>query len=253
MRYVVLIFVCCWSLMCQAHAKSQTDISNITLYADASLASVLGSLTRHYTRQHQSSFLVQYGSLKQLGEGLYQNGMPEIILAISKKDLEAVIANKPYNTKQLVPLAKNSLVLAAHEEHPALAKGKNLKDWLSYVDVDHKLVVVDPDIEVLGALSRSALEAFGWWGAHTNERLYAYNRQVAIQMLEKSTNIGMLFMSDVTPHPTLQVLVSVPASLYRSVEYVACIRKNASEEAHAFFSFLKSKESDDIWKQYHLR
>lgn len=237
----------------EAYANQKADLQNITIYADSSLAPPLSDIIHLYTRTHGRSFIMQYGPIKELKESAAGETPPDIFISMFQESLQELVEKKAYRFSSPNPIASNYLVIGAYEEHPALTQIQAQKDWLSYVNEHHKLVIVDPDIEPLGDYSKIALEKLGWWSTHEDQRLYAYNRQIALQMLDKSTNLGILYISDVILHPSIFKLSKVPQDLYPTIRYYAITHEKASKEALDFQQFLTSHHAQEIWKKYDMQ
>ncbi|NKB67685.1 MAG: molybdate ABC transporter substrate-binding protein [Candidatus Latescibacteria bacterium] len=217
-----------------------------TLYAAASLTSVLQELAPQYDGPLQLSFASSSTLARQIEAGapadLYFSANQDWMDYLQKKGL--------LETASRIDLVGNKLVFIAPR-----GEGFNLpvdRPFSLAAAFSGRLALADPDHVPAGLYARQALMALGWWEALKNRLAPAPHVRAALVYVERGAcTLGLVYATDAAISKKIETLTALPDSLHDPIHYpIAVLNGRMRPAVGDLLNFLQSPVATDAFQHH---
>ncbi|RKS87027.1 molybdate transport system substrate-binding protein [Orbus hercynius] len=222
----------------------------VTVFAAASLTNAMQDIGALYKTEHpDSNILFSFASSSVLARQIEQGAPVDIFMSADQKWMDYLINEELANNKET--LLKNALVLIA----PIDSKLNNVvidrnTDWQTILPANEKMAVGDPDHVPAGLYAKESLTHLGVFKQLEPQLARASNVRDALMLVERDeTALGIVYSTDAKVSQKVKVIGEFPVESFEAIEYPIS-RLTDSNDAKAFYQFLKSSQATAIFKQY---
>ena len=187
-----------------------------------------------------------YDSSGKLQIQIEQGLDADVFFSAATKQMDSLVDEKLVDSKSVVNLLENKLVLI---------KGKDTKTAVKGISniTDAKMIAVgDPEVVPAGQYAKIALTNANTWDAIQNKISLGGNVTEVLSWVESgSAEVGLVYSTDSASSSKVTVLEKVNNLLDTSVIYpVGRVTKTKhKEQANNLIKFLQAKESKDTFKK----
>ncbi|KRF05995.1 molybdenum ABC transporter substrate-binding protein [Paenibacillus sp. Soil766] len=244
----LLIVVCTLATGC----SKQMEQSNVelTISAAASLTDAMKEIQTNYEKSHMHIKLqYNFGASGALQQQIEQGAPADVFLSAASKNMKELVDKSLIEASQQSNLLLNGLVVIV----PANSKlnVQKLED-LSAAGVTH-IAVGEPQTVPAGTYAKEALTNVKLWDPLQTKIVQGKDvRQVLTYVESGNAEAGFVYKTDALTSTKVKVALTVDPKSYKPIEYPAGIVKASkhSKEATEFYTYLKSKEAQDIFVKF---
>ncbi|MEE3259930.1 MAG: molybdate ABC transporter substrate-binding protein [Candidatus Latescibacterota bacterium] len=216
-----------------------------TVFAAASLSSVLEELAPHYEGL-QLSFAGSSTLAKQIAAG----APADIYFSANAEWMDYLQTRQLIELDTRVDLLGNALALITPkgESFPIRVE----KDFAFAAAFAGRLALGDPDHVPAGSYAREALARLGWWPALANRIAPAPDVRAALVYVERGEcAAGLVYATDAAQSERVEIPATVPDSLHRPIIYpLAIVKGRANEKTRCLLAFLSSDLAADLYRKH---
>ena len=236
-----------FSGMTVSAAEADSDLSGtltiLSWYDETKAAPVLEAFKEKYPNVNVKGVYDSSGKLQiQIEQGLDA----DVFFSAATKQMDSLVDEKLVDSKSVVNLLENKLVLI---------KGKDIKTAVKGISniTDAKMIAVgDPEVVPAGQYAKIALTNANTWDAIQNKISLGGNVTEVLSWVESgSAEVGLVYSTDSASSSKVTVLEKVNNLLDTSVIYpVGRVTKTKHQkQANNLIKFLQTKESKDTFKK----
>ena len=245
---ILCAFALVFGLAGCGHEKKPEKKVTITIAAAASLEktfeeTLIPRFEKKYPNVNVKGVYDSSGKLQiQIEQGLDA----DVFFSAATKQMDSLVDEKLVDSKSVVNLLENKLVLI---------KGKDTKTAVKGISniTDAKMIAVgDPEVVPAGQYAKIALTNANTWDAIQNKISLGGNVTEVLSWVESgSAEVGLVYSTDSASSSKVTVLEKVNNLLDTSVIYpVGRVTKTKhQEEANNLIKFLQTKESKETFKK----
>lgn len=234
-----------------ASAAAQT--TSVKVSAAASLTDVITELSIVYKKMHagidiKTSFAGSSTLAKQI-----ENGAPADIFISADKDwMDYLQQRNLLKNETRVNLLFNELVLIAPPNRiPSITIAGDFNIGASF---NGKLCTGEPDYVPVGKYAKQALTYYGWWPSLQSRLVGAEDVRAALAFVARGEcAVGIVYRTDALMSKKVAVVASFPNESHSPIVYPGSLTNNATQEAQAFWQFLRSDVAENIFVRYGFR
>ncbi|MGF7036207.1 molybdate transport system substrate-binding protein [Paenibacillus mucilaginosus] len=222
----------------------------LTVSAAASLTDALKEIQKHYEAKNgQVKLKFNFGASGALQQQIEQGAPADLYLSASAKNMKALVDKLYIDASQQKPLLRNELVVVVPADSTAgLTKPEDLRR-----DAVRHVAVGEPQTVPAGGYAKEALTKLALWDTLQKKIVQAKDvRQVLTYVESGNAEAGFVYKTDALTSGKVKVALTVDPGTYTPIEYPAGIVKTTKhgEEAGDFFTYLQSKEAQDVFVRY---
>lgn len=235
------------TLLGLSNCNPKPQRSQLTIYAAASLATVVEQLGSEFSAQHAIRVQYNFASSSTLARQLLAKPDADIYLSANNQWMDAVEQAGLLTTDSRAVLLTNYLrVVARHDSPISPESGIPLGDWpFSYC------VVGDPAHVPIGLYAKQWLTSTGQWSAVQKRLSHTPDARATLaQVTARNDLIGIVYQSDYQSAAIhLRSLYQVPPSETPAIEYPIAILKNGQTElSQQFINFLNTESAQHTFQ-----
>lgn len=225
--------------------ENETEQTDISIMAAASLTDALEELKSTYEEQNNIELMINYGSSGQLRQQISQGAPADVFLSADTADME--LLEKDEIVSSSTDLLQNQLTLVAS---PAAAD--NLHSWEDITREHLQGVSIgEPDTVPAGRYAKQSLEALDLWEDVEANLIYGSDvRQVLTYVETGNVDAGIVYQTDALTSEQIEIIGNAPEASHDPVTYPIGLIHEADEEAQDFYQWLQEDESLDVFESY---
>jgi len=240
---VVLIGCALFTLIAEA---------KVTVFAAASMTNALQEVADSYKKAHpQEDIVFSFASSSVLARQIGEGAPADIFVSADQKWMDFLAEKQAIEKQTRVNLVTNRLVMIAPKNSNLTSVNLTDKQWQQELNGSF-LAVGDPDHVPAGLYAKAAFTYLNQWDDINKKLARADNVRKALLLVEKGESpLGVVYATDAAASRKVKVVATFPAESHPPVEYPAAVvkgRDNADNQA--FFQYLTSPESKQIFEKY---
>lgn len=221
--------------------------STLTVYAPASLATVIDEVNHAYYQAYATKVQTSYASSGTLAKQIENNAPVDIFLSADTAWL-AYLQQKKYVQKH-TNLLGNRLVLITPKDTPT-ATPIHHNAAFSPSQFDGKFCIGNPKSVPAGKYAKQALTHLGLWNDITPHLVETEDVRSVLNFVNiGDCQLGAVYATDAKIASNVQVVGTFPEESHSPIIYPAALIKSNSE-SERYYLFLQSATAKAIYQKY---
>lgn len=227
-----------------------TEKVELTISAAASLTDALKEVQTNYESKNKSIKLnFNFGASGALQQQIEQGAPADLFFSAATRNMKTLVDKQLIDTAQQKSLLINELVAVVPADGKvSVQKAEDLTN-----DAIKHLALGEPQTVPAGSYAKEALTNVKLWDALQAKIVQGKDvRQVLTYVESGNAEAGFVYKTDALTSKNVKVAFSVDPKTYTPIEYPAGIVKASkhSKETTDFFTYLQSKDAQDIFGKY---
>lgn len=254
MNYKILIIkhIISVTLLLSLLAPARADT---TVFAAASLKNAIDDVRLSWLAQQGgkpvSKLRVSYAGSSVLARQIERGAPADIFISADLDWMDYLAQHKLINEASRAMLLRNELVMIAPSGSKIslkLERGIQLGGLLG----DGRLSIADPTHVPAGKYAKAGLEALGLWSQVSAKLARGENVRTALNFVARGeTPLGIVYRTDAAAEPKVRVVAAFPLDTHPPIVYpAALLAASRSDDAAAFFAFLKTGTAAGIFRKH---
>jgi molybdate transport system substrate-binding protein len=230
--------------------KQKAPLQSVMIFAAASLTDVLSEIIDSFEVHNPVSIQTNLASSGTLARQMAQGEIPDIFISASVQWANYIDSMGFFMDNSKSKVAQNELVFIAPISSPI--KINAIDSTLNIPSLLHsqRLSMGDPAHVPAGKYAKESLEYFGWYTQLTNKIIPAKDVRSALMVVElEESPLGIVYKTDALKSTKIKILHSFPKQSHKPIVYMGG-RCSKEPSAKAFFTYLQSNETKNIWEKY---
>jgi molybdate transport system substrate-binding protein len=217
----------------------------VTVYAAASLTTVLEELAKHYDGELRLSFASSSSLARQIDAG----APADVYFSANQEWMDYLEDRDRIESTTRSDLLGNSLVIIAPQGEGFPVKTE--KGFMFARAFQGRLALGDPDHVPAGMYAKQALRNLGWWAALRDRLAPAPHVRGALVYVERGEcSAGIVYATDAAISRRVEIVASLPASLADPIIYpVAAVKGSTEPEVRQLLEFFHSSEAAAVFRR----
>ena len=237
-----------------AFAGCGSDKPEVTVFAAASLADVLGPLGERFQADQGIDVRFSFGGSWMLSQQISRGAPADIFLAAGPDPMDALDIDGLLSPGSRSNLLSNTLVIVG----PVMAE-KDPRDAVILTPTDllgddiSRIAIGDPSLAPAGSYAREALQGMGLWDDIQGKLVYGLNVRTALQYVtSRNADVAIVYATDAASDDTLRTLWAFPPEAHSPIRYPVAALRDADnpDQAASFMAFLLSEEASVIFTEH---
>ena len=226
-----------------ASAPLAAESTRVIVFAAASMADAMQSLTARYNERNGTSIIPSFAASSTLARQI-ENGAPaDIFVSANRRWMDYLEERGRIDPASRCDLLGNRLVLVAPADSAfavAIAPDFALAEALG----GRRLAIGDPDHVPAGLYGRQALKALGVWTSVADRLVRSADVRAALALVARAeVAAGIVYATDARLSDRVRVVDGFPAASHDTIVYPAArVAGSEGAAATAFFDYLVSDE-----------
>jgi molybdate transport system substrate-binding protein len=226
-----------------ASAPLAAEPTRVVVFAAASMAEALQSLTARYNERNGAAIVPSFAASSTLARQIESGAPADIFISANRRWMDYLEEHGRIDPASRCDLLRNRLVLVAPTNSAfdiAIAPDFALAEALG----GKRLAIGDPDHVPAGLYGRQALEALGVWPSIADRLVRSANVRAALALVARGeVAAAIVYATDADLSERVRVVDSFPAASHDAIVYPAArVAGSEGEAAAAFFDYLVSDE-----------
>lgn len=246
MRWVMIVGFC-FFLNGRAFAEP------VTVYAAASLTSVLQTLSNH-AQTHGLNMRLSLGSSSTMAKQIALGAPADIYFSANVKWMDYLAEQDLLEPDTRMNMLGNALVVVAPKGEGFRVGVQSSFDFANAFQ--GRLSVGNPSHVPAGMYAKEALGKLGWWPALKDRLAPAEDARGALMLVARGEcPVGIVYATDAAIDAGVEVIATLPDSLLQVpiVYPIAVVKGRQSPEVDAVLHFLQSAEADSVFQRFGFR
>lgn len=224
----------------------------VRVFAAASLIDALSEVGAAYAAHGHAAPIFNFAASSTLARQIEQGADADIVISADEAWMDYLAERALIETDSRTPLLANRLVLIAPADRPislVIAPGFPLREALA----GGRLAMADPESVPAGRYGRAALDSLGVWSAVADSIARAEDVRAALRLVENGeAAAGIVYLTDArAAGDRVRIVGEFPSDSHPVISYpVAIVHGRRGEAAAAFYAFLSSAESQEIFQRH---
>jgi molybdate transport system substrate-binding protein len=222
---------------------------HVTVFAAASLASVLDDINAAWSAETGKSAIISYAASSALARQI-EAGAPADVFISADLDWMAYLSERGLTRADTeVELLGNRIVLISPADAEAAVEIVPGFDIAGLLGDDGHLAMANVDAVPAGRYGKAALEALGAWDAVAGRVAQAENVRAALALVSTGeAPLGIVYRTDAVADPAVKVLGLFPEGSHPPIVYPAGVLSEATGgDTDAFMAFLRTEIAADLF------
>ena len=247
----LLLAAALWVAALAAPARTAEPTREVTIFAAASLTSVLGEIAERYEADGQGSLRLVHAASSALAKQILHGAPADLFLSANPQWMDHLEARAAIEPESRLDLLGNRLVLIAPEDQALdieIAPAFPLAAALG----ERRLAIGDPGHVPAGIYAAAALETLGVWAELAPRAAYAAHVRAALALVESgAAGAGIVYASDATISTRVRLLGAFPADSHPAIRYpMAIIAGRDSPDVRKVVAYLRSPSAAEIFAHH---
>jgi molybdate transport system substrate-binding protein len=224
--------------------------NQVTVFAAASLTSVLQELGSEYTKASGTKIVFSFAATSMLARQVESGAHADVFFSADQEwmdylDQRGLIRkgtrqNLLGNRLALVAPANSTITLHIEPNFPLLAALHG-----------GRLATGDPDSVPVGKYARSALTTLGVWNDIADRLVRADNVRTALAFVARGeAPLGIVYVTDAKSEPGVRVVDLFPPTTHLAISYPVGVIGGANERASAFIDYLRGPAGTAAFEKF---
>ncbi len=240
------LFLAALFFICGCSPATDSPKVSITVFAAASLTDVIQELVRLFELQEPNITVhTHIGPTSLLARQIQQGAPADLFLSASPEWTE-FLRKRNLVIGSEISFTGNTLVVLGSTNTQSVS---TLLEFSS----EQRLAMADPTHVPAGVYGKQALQCTGEWDAFEPRILPTLDVRAALTAVQSgAAELAMVYGSDVTLAPDLNVVFEVPDSCMPEIKYTLCIIRGTSspESATLFATFIADSSQLGLWERF---
>lgn len=225
--------------------------ADVTVFAAASLADVLGELTSTWSAGSGEPVRLSLAASSTLARQIEQGARADLFLSANLAWMDHLQRAGLLDDASRRVLARGRLVLVAPSDSPVAAG--DAAALLRALPAGERVALGDPTHVPAGIYARAALETLGLGTIAAQRSAHAADVRSALALVARGeAALGVVYETDAALTDRVRVVATFPADSHPAIVYPAARLADAPEAgaADALLAWLGSGEARTIWHRY---
>jgi molybdate transport system substrate-binding protein len=222
-----------------------TKSKTVTVFAAASLKTVLDAATPDFEKQSGYKLAISYAGSSALARQIEQGAPADVFISADLDWMDYLAKAHLIKTETRIDLLGNRLVLIAPSDQPSPLR--IAKDFpLAAAIGTGRLAIADVKSVPAGRYAKAALEHLGVWASVENRLAQTENVRAALALVALGeVRFGIVYATDAKAEPRVTVVDTFPEGTHPPVVYPMAITAGSTNTpaADAFVAFLQTNRS----------
>ena len=239
LRFQIVVALC--ALLWATPVQAET----VNVFAAASMKTALDQIGKAWTEKSGAEMIATYGSTATLAKQIEQAAPADIFISADLAWMDELARKNLILSSSRKNIASNILVLVAATNSKLDGKIENLGQTLG----TDKLALGDIKSVPAGKYAKSALDSLNLWVVVEKNVVMQDNVRSALALVANGeAKLGIVYGSDATAEPKVEVLATFPESSHPKILYPAAIvTASKNRAAQGFLNFLTSETAKIIF------
>lgn len=219
----------------------------VTVFAAASLT---GALRELWPRERHPEMSLSFGGSSMLARQIEAGAPADLYLSASLDWMDHLQARGHIDSTTRIDLLGNHLVVVApRDEGFALTLAPTFDIGGAFAG---RLALGDPSHVPAGIYAMQTLQALGWWPALAHRLAPAGDVRAVLAWVERGEcAAGIVYTSDATTNPRVQIVATIPDSLHIPIRYpVALVAGPTTAAARRRLDTLRSPAAQAVFHRH---
>lgn len=243
-RQLTALYLCLCFLIALVPGMAQ---GATLVFAATSLTDALMAVANAYEKTGQRRPLFSFASSATLARQI-ENGAPaELFISADEQWMEYVAERKLIESASRLSWLGNRLTLISAANTPMTLEITTDFPLAKALGMG-KLALADPDSVPAGRYAKAALESLNVWHEVEGSVVRAENVRAALAFVERGeARAGVVYATDAALARNVKIVGEFPENSHPPITYpMALVGKTPSDEARAFYNFMRSTAATDI-------
>ncbi len=216
--------------------------ADVLVFSAASLKEPLDQIAAQF-----DDVVVSYGGSGTLARQVGLGAPADVILLANVDWMDYLATQGDVDPQSLADFASNRLVLLAQRGHaPVTLDPAGLADALG----GGRMAVGLTNAVPAGIYAKAALQSLGLWECVQDNLAEVDNVRAALALVARGqAPLGIVYRTDVRVSADVAEVAEFPAQSHPPIRYVGAVVDDASDEARAFWTYLRGPEGQAIMAQ----
>ncbi|MBT2705474.1 molybdate ABC transporter substrate-binding protein [Bacillus sp. ISL-35] len=245
----IFLLAALFTVMSGCGANSDTEGTELTVSAAASLREALEEAAKTYSKQNPDIKIVyNFGGSGSLQQQISQGAPVDLFISAAQDQFNVLMSKQLIDQNHNAKLLKNELVLITQKDNENLHSVKSLtKDEIS------RIAIGTPETVPAGMYAKQALVSLGLWEELELKLIPTKDvRQVLSYVETGNVEAGIVYKTDAQVSEKVRIIPFQKEALHDPIIYPAGVITGSKhkEEARRFLDFLKGREAMKIFEKY---
>jgi molybdate transport system substrate-binding protein len=222
----------------------------VTVFAAASLSTVLQELGAEYTQETGNTVGLSFAATSMLARQIESGAHADVFFSADQEWMDYLDQRGLVQQGSRRNLLGNRLALVAPADSTLQLKvAPNFK--LLAALKGGRLATGDPDAVPVGRYARSALTNLGVWSELADRLVRADNVRTALAFVARGeAPLGIVYLTDARLEPGVRILDLFPPNSHLPISYPVALTSGASAQAASFIEFLRGPVGTAAFEKY---
>lgn len=223
--------------------------AELLVSAAASLTESLNELKPLYQAEHPGIKLIyNFGASGTLQQQIEQGAPADLFVSAGQSQMNNLLDKHLILKDETAAILQNDLVLIVPENTESFTRIEDLTD--SSIT---NIAIGAPESVPAGQYAQQTLLYYNLWDQLQSKLVQAKDvKQVLSYVQTGNADAGFVYQTDVTAKSGVKIALTADAASHAPIEYPAGVlaESNHKAEAEAFYHFLQSPESAEVFSKY---
>jgi molybdate transport system substrate-binding protein len=223
----------------------------VTVFAAASLKTVLGEVAVAWTGETQKTARLSYAASSALARQIEQGAPADVFISADLDWMDYLAKAGLIDAKSRVNLLGNDLVLVAPAT-PEQGGLQTIAEALRGLSAEGRLAMADVRAVPAGKYGKAALESLGLWPEVERRIAQAENVRAALKLVATGeAPLGIVYRTDAEAEAGVRIVAQFPGTSHPPIIYPAArVAASANGDANAFIAFLRTAHAAKIFSAH---
>lgn len=216
--------------------------ADVLVFSAASLKGPLDQIAAQF-----DGVVLSYGGSGTLARQVSLGAPADVVLLANVDWMEYLAAQGDIDPDSVADFASNRLILLAQQGHPPVTLDQaGLSDALG----DGRLALGLTNAVPAGIYAKAALQSLNLWDGVQNQLAEVDNVRAALALVARGqAPLGIVYRTDVRVSADVTEVAVFPSQSHPPIRYLGAVVDDASDEARAFWAFVRGPEGQAILAQ----
>jgi molybdate transport system substrate-binding protein len=237
-------------LICSVTGPAPADERPVTIFAAASLTTVLDELGRNFTKSGGVPVRFSFAASSILARQIEAGAGADIYLSADRDWMDYLDRRGLVQRSTRHDLLSNRLALIAPGDSDVALRIEPGFPLLSALGRG-RLVTGDPDVVPVGRYARSALTSLGVWNDVADRLVRAEDVRTALLIVARGeAPLGIVYQTDARVEKRVRVVGLFPEESHPRITYPMALTKVAIADASRFAEYLRGEAARAVFERH---
>lgn len=234
--------------VCQLLVAAPAQAADVTLYAAASLTTVIKTLAVRYEQATGTRIKPSFASSSTLAKQIEAGAPADLFISADTRWMDYLQTRGLIDNASRKNLLGNTLVLIAPAAQSLTISMDRRTDLAARFT--GKLCMGDPGHVPAGLYGRQALQTLGWWDALAKRVVASEDVRAALTFVQRGEcSLGVVYATDAAASAQVMLAGRFAASTHDPIIYPLALLPHASADARDFHRYLQSDAAQAVYRQ----